>query len=38
MSENIVVFIGLNDRSHSVDIITVKKNEKLLNIDGEISY
>ena len=31
-------FIGLNDRSRFVDILRIKKNEKIFNIDGEIKY
>ena len=35
---NIVVFIGLIDRSHLVDIFRHKKNGKIFIIDGEINY
>ena len=33
-----VVFVGLSDRSHLVDILRAKKNERIFNIDGEINY
>ena len=32
------IFIDLNDRYHLVDILRLKKNEKILNIDKEIKY